>query len=300
MNQSEYVRNLSKYEMRLIAKMRGVKVKKSTSKIELFRIFKKADKMIYNESPFKPIIADIRINLLKRGHKLIKNGLKYVEEMKELTNLQVKSFKVNLIKFKNHLIKENKVNNRVKKDSNNYYEINKFKDVKDIRYLFNEKEDESAHEDIRYLFNEEDEFVNEAPFKSIIVDIRSNLSKRGHKLMKNGLKYAEEMKDLTYSQVKSFKEKLIKFNNDLIKKKIKKDFDDYYEKHKIKTVKDVKYLSDDFVYEDIRYLFNETNDIELNEIKSYEAKSYEVEYCEVRSNKIKSYELDYIDIKPYE
>ena len=40
------------------------------------------------------------------------------------------------------------------------------------------------------------------------------------------------MKDLTYSQVKSFKEKLIKFNNDLIKKnKIKKDFDDYYEKH---------------------------------------------------------------------
>ena len=106
------------------------------------------------------------------------------------------------------------------------------------------------------------------------------------------------MKDLTYSQVK-----LNKFNNDLIKKtKIKKEFDDYYEKHKIKAVTVVKYLSDDFVYEDIRCLFNETNEIESNEIlpneiKSYEAKPYEVEYYEVRSNKIKSYEIDYIDIK---
>ena len=151
------------------------------------------------------------------------------------------------------------------------------------------------------MFNEEDEFEHESPFKSIIADIRGNLSKRGHKLIKNGLKCVEEMKDLTYSQIKSFKEKLIEFNNDLIKKnKIKKDFDDYYEKHKIKTVKDVKYLSDDSIYEDIRCLFNETNDIESNEIKFYEAKPYEVEYCEVRSNKIKSYEIDYIDTELHE
>ena len=185
--------------------------------------------------------------------------------MKELTNSQVKSFKENLIKFKNDLIMKNKINNRIKKDFDGYYGKNKFKGVKDIRYLFNEEE-ESAHEDIRYLFNE-------SPFKSTITDIRSNLSKRGHKLIKNGLKYAEEMKDLTYSQVKSFKEKLIKLNNDLIKKnKIEKDFDGYYEKHKIKAVKDVKYLSDDFVYEDIRCLFNETNEILSNEIKSYEDK----------------------------
>ena len=183
---------------------------------------------------------------------------------------------------------KHKINNRIRKDFDGYYGKNKFKDVKDIRYLFNE-EDESAHEDIRYL-------LNESSFKSIITDIRSNLPKRGHKLIKNGLKYAEEMKDLTYSQVKSFKEKLIKFNNDLIKKnKIKKDFDDYYEKHKIKAVKDVKYLSVDFAYEDIRFLFNEAN-----EIKSYETKPYEVEYYEVRSNEIKSYEIDYIDIKPHE
>ena len=70
------------------------------------------------------------------------------------------------------------------------------------------------------------------------------------------------MKDLPYSQVKRFKEKLNKFSNDLIKKnKLQKDFDDYYKKHKMKAVKDVKYLSDDFVYEDIRCLFRETNDI---------------------------------------
>ena len=49
------------------------------------------------------------------------------------------------------------------------------------------------------------------------------------------------MKDLTYSQIKSFREKLIRFNIDLIKKnKVKKDFDQYYGKHKIKTVKDVR------------------------------------------------------------
>ena len=41
--------------------------------------------------------------------------------MKELTNLQVKSFKENLIKFKNDLIMKNKINNRIKKDFDGYY-----------------------------------------------------------------------------------------------------------------------------------------------------------------------------------
>ena len=85
MNRSKYVKNVSKHEMRLIAKMRAIKVKKSTSKTELFNFFfKKTDKITYNESPFKSIIADIRSNLTKKGYKLIKNGLKYAEEMKEL------------------------------------------------------------------------------------------------------------------------------------------------------------------------------------------------------------------------
>ena len=53
--------------MRLIAKMRSIKVKKSTSKTELFRILKKKDKITYNESPFKSIIADITSKLSKKG-----------------------------------------------------------------------------------------------------------------------------------------------------------------------------------------------------------------------------------------
>ena len=57
MSQSKYVKNLSKYEMRLITKMRGIKIKKSTSKIELFMILKKEDKITYKESPFKSIIS---------------------------------------------------------------------------------------------------------------------------------------------------------------------------------------------------------------------------------------------------
>ena len=44
MNPSKYAKNLSKHEMRLIAKMRDINVKKSTSKIELFRILKKKTK----------------------------------------------------------------------------------------------------------------------------------------------------------------------------------------------------------------------------------------------------------------
>ena len=126
------MKNLSKYEMRLTAKMRGIKVKKSISKTKLFRILKRKDKIIYNESPFRSIITDIRSNLSNRGHKLIKNGLKYAEKIKELTNLQVKSFKENLIKFKNDLIMKNRINNRIKKDFDGYYGKIKFKGVKDI------------------------------------------------------------------------------------------------------------------------------------------------------------------------
>ena len=83
---------------------------------------------------------------------MIEKGLYYVEKMKELTELQVNNIKEKFIKFKNELIRKNKVNNRIKKDLNNY------NGIKDIRYLFNRYEDE--YEDIRYLFNE-DEDVDE-------------------------------------------------------------------------------------------------------------------------------------------
>ena len=76
--------------------------------------------------------------------------------MKDLKKLQVKTFKENLIKFKNYLIKKNKINDRIKKDFNSYYERNKFKGARDTRYF--SEEDDFAHEDIRHLFNE-------SPFK---------------------------------------------------------------------------------------------------------------------------------------
>ena len=56
------------------------------------------------ESPFKSIIFDIRSILPKIGCKKIKKGLEYVEEMKELTFLQIENGKNNLIKLKNDLI----------------------------------------------------------------------------------------------------------------------------------------------------------------------------------------------------
>ena len=72
------------------------------------------------------------------------------------------------------------------------------------------------------------------------------------------------MKELTNSQMKNFKENLIKFKKDLIMKnkinnRIKKDFDGYYVKSKFKGVKDIRYLfneEDESAHEDIRYLFN--------------------------------------------
>ena len=45
MNESKDAKNLSKHEMRLIAKVRGIQVKKSTSKTEFFRILKKGKKI---------------------------------------------------------------------------------------------------------------------------------------------------------------------------------------------------------------------------------------------------------------
>ena len=129
----------------------------------------------------------------------------------------------------------------------------------DIRYLFNENEDEDVN-DIRYLSNEDEN--KESPFKSIIADIRNKFSKNGDKLIKKGIYYVGEMKKLRESQVNNIKEKLIKFKSDLIMKnklnnRIKKDFDDYYGNTKYKGIKDIRYLFDDNDINDTKYLFNE-------------------------------------------
>ena len=63
------------------------------------------------------------------GDKLIKKGLHYVEKMKELTEPQVKIIKEKLIKFKNELIKKN----RIKKDNSWYYGGIIFNGIKDMK-----------------------------------------------------------------------------------------------------------------------------------------------------------------------
>ena len=99
--------------------------------------------------------------------------------MKKLTESQIKNTKEKLIKFKNELIRRNKI----KKDNDIcnawYYFSITYNGIKDIRYLFNEDEDDDI-KDISYLFNEDEDKITykESPFKSIIVDIRNKLSKK--------------------------------------------------------------------------------------------------------------------------
>ena len=208
MNKPNYVKKLSKHEMKMIAKMRGIKVKKSMGKTDLFKILKILDKIGHNESPFKSIITDIRNNLPKRGLKLIKNGIKYAEEMNELTGLQVKSFKENLIKFKNGLIVKNRINNRIKEDFDSYSGKNKFKGAKDIRYLFNEEEDLSAHEDIRCLFNGFD-YIDIKPYEINSYEAEP-YEVKSYNIEPNGDYY-----------IKNIKNKFNKLSNNLVEANIK-------------------------------------------------------------------------------
>ena len=126
-------KKLSKSNLMMTADMRGVKVRKTLKKDELFRILKKNVKKTYNESPFKSKIFDIRSILPKKECKKIKKGLEYVKEMKELTFLQIANGKNNLIKLKNDLIERFKKNDRRKKADKEYYEYeeNKLYGLKD-------------------------------------------------------------------------------------------------------------------------------------------------------------------------
>ena len=76
----------------------------------------KYSKKTYNESPFKSIISNIRSILPKNGCGKNKKGLKYVEELKKLTHLQIENIKNYSIKIKNKKI------NRNKKADREYYE----------------------------------------------------------------------------------------------------------------------------------------------------------------------------------
>ena len=81
-------------------------------------------KIIHKESTFKSIIEGI------------KRGLYYVEKMKNLSTSDIKNIKEKLINFKNELFKNN--NSKIKRN------LNEFKGIKYIRYLFNEDKNKKS------------------------------------------------------------------------------------------------------------------------------------------------------------
>ena len=77
----------------------------------------------------------------------------YVEELKSLGSAEIKNIKEKLIIFKNELIRKNKINNRIKKDPDDYNGNTKYKCIKDIIYLFNQEDIYNGVNDIKDLFN---------------------------------------------------------------------------------------------------------------------------------------------------
>ena len=268
---------------------------------------------------------------------MIKKGLYYVDEMKSLGSAEIKKIKEKLIIFKNELIRKNKV----KKDLDNY------NGIKGIRYLFNEEDIYNAINDIKYLFNgiafnrtnengykdiKRDAYYaekikkskityKESPFKSIIQDI------------KRGLYYIEKMNNLSTSDTKSTKEKLVKFKNKLFNNnnKIKKDLNECkgikYVRHlfnednnkktnlykaeqmknlavknikdlnEYKGIKDIRYLFNDNIYKgiiDIRYLFN---GIAFNE--DYYIENIKNEFNQLSNNLVRAHTKDITYVVDY-
>ena len=134
------------------------------------------------ESPSKSIIVDIKNKLSENGHKLIKKGLYYVEEMKTLGPAEVKKIKVKLIIFKNELIRKNRINNSTKKILTITMEILN-------KYLLNENEDKDIKRDAYYT-----------------EQIKKNKIKTTYKEdIKRGLYYVEKMNNLSISDTKNIK-----------------------------------------------------------------------------------------------
>ena len=73
---------LSKQELSIIADMSNIKLEKTLKKDEILDISNIYYDEVYDESPFKSIILDIRSILPKKRCKEIKEYFKYVEEKK--------------------------------------------------------------------------------------------------------------------------------------------------------------------------------------------------------------------------
>ena len=168
--------------------------------------------------------------------------------MKELTSLQIENFKNDLIKKKDDLIKKFKKNDRTKKADKEYYdyEDNKFYELKDVRNLFNQNDDDDDDicEEIEYLFNE------------------------------NGLEY-EEIKKLM--SVKVNKE-YVRVIYQVVKQEEVVNYDvNYYEYEKIKKV---DYIKSTPCLVDCEYIVCEI--IEDQKVECCEIiENQKVEYCEI-------------------
>ena len=147
---------------------------------------------------------------------MTKKALYYVEEMKKLTEPQVRNIREKLIKFQNELVRKNRTKKDVDIYNACYYGSIIYNGIKDIRYFFNEDEVEDVDE--KNDVDEDKITYKESPFKSITQDIKDKFSKSGDKLIKRSLYYVEEMKRLGSAEIKNIKEKLIIFKNELIKK----------------------------------------------------------------------------------
>ena len=204
--------------------------------------------------------------LPKNGCKKIKKGLEYVEEMKELTFLQIDNGKNNLVKLKNDLIERFKKNDRRKKADKEYYEYegNKFYDLTDIRNLFNENDDDDNYEGIEYLF---DESIMYYSFKN------------------NALEYEEIKKLLSVKPKKDLIECVV--TKGIIEQEYTVDYDvNFYRVNhrRCEKLQEIDYIK-----------FKESRDytIDYEEIKCFELVNDEkVEYCTIIAvQKVESYEL---------
>ena len=80
--------------------MSKIKLEKDLEINEIFDILNEHYDEVYEESPLKPLVFDIRSILPKKGFKELQEYLNYVEEKKELTSLEMKNLKNDLIKKK--------------------------------------------------------------------------------------------------------------------------------------------------------------------------------------------------------
>ena len=176
--------------------------------------------------------------------------------------------------------------------------------------LIEDQEDiDKLNEYLEIIFNKTVKTTfNESPFKSLISDIRSILTKDGYRELKKCLKYIRELRKSTTLEIKNIKNELIKIKNKRLNRN-KKEVRDCYQENKFYGVKHIRNLFDDYdddIYEGIKYLFDEKIMHYYFKQNAFEYKVIEhqkVEYINMlkssknESDKIKELELTMKELK---